>query len=275
MAYSDSTFQRSFNSASPGRLHGDLSRVLNCRSDEAMTPGLFGIRSGGSNEFPLVKKAVAANLTAKRMDATFASLAPGDVITGTLRFRGRQITLCSVVFDTDAATTLAKVVAESDARMDTDYPSLASVDFALSSFTVQALAEVAGEDFDVSWQVTGTGTVTIPSVAAGFGIFQPGSTSGYLGVIADAAAYNENGSDVIDNDQPIAVAYSGLVDVLAVAAAYTANQTIYLNTATGGITGTAGASTVWIPPHVARVSEQAASTTARPQGAAVTLILGS
>lgn len=275
MAYSDSTLSRQYNSASPGRLHGDLTRVLNCRSDEAMAPGLFGIRSGGSNEFPLVKKAVAANLTAKRMDATFASLASGDVITGTLRFRGRQITLCSVVFDTDAATTLAKVITESDARMDTDFPSLASVDFTLSTLTVQALAEVAGEDFDVSWQVTGTGTVTIPSVAAGFGIFQPGSTSGYLGVISEAAAYNVDGVDIIDNDQPIAVAYSGPVDVLAVAGAYTANQAIYVLITDGSITGTAGASTVWIPPHVARVSEQAASTTARPQGAAVTLILGS
>lgn len=275
MAYSDSTLSRQYNSASPGRLHGDLTRVLNCRSDEALTPGLIGIRSGGSNEFPLVKKAVVANLTAKRMDATFASLASGDVITGTLRFRGRQITLCSVLFDTDAATTLAKVITESDTRMDTDFPSLASVDFTLSTLTVQALAEVAGEDFDVSWQVTGTGTVTIPSVAAGFGIFQPGSTSGYLGVISEAAAYNEAGVDIIDNDQPIAVAYSGPVDVLAVAGAYTANQTIYVLTTDGSITGTAGASTVWIPPHVARVSEQAASSTARPQGAAVTLILGS
>lgn len=275
MAYSSATLDRQYNSAYPGRLHGDQTRVLNCRSDEAMAPGLIGIRSGGSNEFPLVKKAIAANLTAKRMDATFASLASGDVITGTIRFRGRVISLCSVPFDTDAATTLAKVIAESDARMDTDYPSLASVDFTLSTLTVQALAEVAGEDFDVSWQVTGTGTVTIPSVAAGFGIFQTGSTSGYLGVIGDAAAYNVDGVDIIDNDQPISVAYSGPVDVLAVAGAYTANQTIYVLTTDGSITGTAGASTVWIPPHVARVSEQAASTTARPQGAAVTLILGS
>lgn len=275
MAYSDSTFQRSFNSASPGRLHGDLSRVLNCRSDEAMTPGLFGIRSGGSNEFPLVKKAVAANLTAKVIGATFAGLTTGDVITGILRFRGRVISLGSTTYATSPEATLGVAVAEANARVDADFPSLASVLFALATLTINATAEVAGEEFEVSWQVVGTGTVGIPTVSAGFGIFQPGSTSGYLGVIADAAAYNENGSDVIDNDQPIAVAYSGLVDVLAVAAAYTANQTIYLNTATGGITGTAGASTVWIPPHVARVSEQAASTTARPQGAAVTLILGS
>jgi hypothetical protein len=275
MAYSDTTFQRSFNSASPGRLHGDLTRVLNCRSDEAMTPGLFGIRSGGSNEFPLVKKAVAANLTAKVVGATFAGLTTGDVITGTLKFRGRTIDLGSTLYATSPEATLGVAVTEANARVDTDFPSLASVLFALATLTINATAEVAGEDLEVSWQVVGTGTVGIPTISAGFGIFQPGSTSGYLGVIGDAAAYNEDGSDVIDDNQPISVAYSGPVDVLAVAAAYTANQTIYLNTATGGITGTAGASTVWIPPHVARVAEQAASTTARPQGAAVTLILGS
>lgn len=275
MAYSDSTFARQFNSASPGRLHGDQSKVLNCRSDEAMTPGLFGIRSGGSNEFPLVKKAVAANLTAKVVGATFAGLTTGDVITGILKFRGKTISLGSTLYATSPEATLGVAVTEANARVDTDFPSLASVLFALSTLTINATAEVAGEDLEVSWQVVGTGTVGIPTVSAGFGIFQPGSTSGYLGVIADAAAYNEDGSDVIDNDQPIAVAYSGLVDVAAVAGAYTANQTIYLNTATGGITGTAGAATVWIPPTVARVFEQAASTTARPQGAAVTLILGS
>ena len=275
MAYSDTTLSRQYNSAAPGRLHGDLTRVLNCRSDEAMAPGLFGIRSGGSNEFPLVKKAITANLTAKVVGATFAGVTTGDVITGILKFRGKVISLGSTTYASSEAATLGAVVTEANARVDTDFPSLASVLFALSTLTINATAEVAGEDFEVSWQVVGTGTVGIPTVSAGFGIFQPGSSSGYIGVISEAAAYNEAGVDIIDNDQPIAVAYSGPVDVLAVAGAYTANQAIYVLITDGSITGTAGASTVWIPPHVARVSEQAASTTARPQGAAVTLILGS
>ena len=93
MAYSSSTLDRQYNSAAPGRLHGDMTKVLNCRSDEAMAPGLFGIRSGGSNEFPLVKKAITANLTAKVVGATFGGVTTGDVITGILKFRGKVISL--------------------------------------------------------------------------------------------------------------------------------------------------------------------------------------
>jgi hypothetical protein len=106
---------------------------------------------------------------------------------------------------------------------------------------------------------------------AGGALFGPSGT--FIGIVGHEGAYSSSGSDTIDSGANVSLYQHGPVGALAAAAAYTMNQAIYLDTSTAGVTGTPSATTVLIPASVARATEQAASTTASPQGAALTLNL--
>lgn len=267
--YDDSTNPRSFHSSFPGWA-GKGSRCIPALAGEAMAPGRFCVRSGGSGTRPTIKAALLANLPAvKVITATFAAVDAGDIVSGIVTYRNVSFPV-QTTYDTSPTVTYAAWATEANAQIDAQgFTAAQSIAFTSTATTIVATGEIRGEDFSVSFSVIGDGTVT--HATTGGSLFGPSGT--YLGVVGHEGSYSLNGTDTIDSGANVSLYQHGPVGALAAAAAYTANQAIYVDNATGGITGTPSATTILIPTTVARATEQAASTTASPQGAALTLNL--
>lgn len=266
--FTDTTLNRQNVSALAGRLYED-SEVVRCIADEAMTPGLLVIRTGAIGTEPIVSAALTANLpTAQVTTATFSGVTTGDVVQGVVNHRGKTFTVAEVTYATSMPATLAAAAAAANVGMDAaGFTAARSIAFTSDATTIAGTLEVKGETAQIVWNVTGTGTVTHATTNPG--IFADNTAKPVVGIVSSSAAYSLNTVDTIDDKAPVSVVRAGSVDAALVAAgALTYGAALYVEPASGKLTPTETATTVWIPPAFLRATEIGASSTSYPEGAA-------